>query len=460
MRHANAHHRRLTRASPPCHTSSLFRSFGGDQPAATTSGCVDACVCTPQRPEGKRSSVAGVQRCTSCALRWRSPRQAVASIVVVLAALSATFPSYTGDLAETQPAALGATAFKVHSPETESALIQAHSQLTQAEPTLPAGSEWICREAYNGEGCGTGTNTQLGAKEAYCQEEDCCLISTGKCTRTPGLCATDSFLQLQYSWGKCNSTQCARCGPNATCGYIASTTTVRGGVYCTCKSPFVGTGASCVVEACKGRNPCGQGVCIPTTDAQKNFECECNPGYTEVPAGTAYSTCMDICKQKGCGDSAGVEACIGGVDAHMCVCKEGYRLTEDASRQQCVKNDPCTINPCGSSAAVAKCETEENGLEYKCTCAAGHVVRYVNGTQVCLEEGKPCSSPTCSVDPPAVSTTSTTTSTSSTSKTGDKSESEGTSGGAIAGGVIGGVAFLGLCGAGAYFFKRKSESGA
>ncbi|PFH31130.1 putative microneme protein [Besnoitia besnoiti] len=355
-------------------------------------------------------------------------------------------------------------AVKLRQAAETQALAEAGAQREDA--VLPARSEWLCREAYNGEGCGSATNAALGATEAYCQEEDCCPTFKPQCTHATGLCATESYLQQQYSWGKCNKTQCARCGPNAVCGYVPSTSSVRGGVYCTCKNPFVGSGASCMLEVCKGKNPCGEGTCVPSADSNKPYDCECSPGYAVLTSGSS-PTCMDICKFRGCGDPEGVEACIGGVDAHVCVCKLGYRLAEDSAGPRCVKSDPCTISPCGQADAVEKCEPRPNGIEYVCTCTPGHVVRYVNGTQVCLPEEQPCNAPLCSLEGPDLSS-ATSTSTSKTATNGataenstggsSTNESEGVNAGAIAGGVVGGLAGLGLIAAAVTYSKRRSAA--
>ncbi|PHJ23238.1 egf family domain-containing protein, partial [Cystoisospora suis] len=217
-----------------------------------------------------------------------------------------------------------------------------HGQVPQDAP-LPPRAAWLCRMAYNGEGCGSAVNAALGTSGAFCDKDQCCPISSSKCTNTSGFCVDSSSLQQGHSWGKCNRTQCARCGPNASCAFVASTSLTRGGVYCKCDPPFVGTGATCEMEACKEANPCGSGTCVPSTEPGRQYSCQCNPGYVEVMSGvaTSHATCVNLCEHSGCSQSPGVEACIGGVNSHLCICKHGYRLSVDRSTgsTQCVLND-------------------------------------------------------------------------------------------------------------------------
>lgn len=122
----------------------------------------------------------------------------------------------------------------------------------------------------------------------------------------------------------------AGCHPNAVCSVVA------GDALCECRSPYVGTGVTCNLDAGCAALDCGEGSrCVVENDMRT---CECLSGF-EADGGACVN--IDECQDTSlCGDDA---SCVDEDGSYSCACDADFA---PATSGLCERIDDCASEPC------------------------------------------------------------------------------------------------------------------
>lgn len=259
--------------------------------------------------------------------------------------------------------------------------------------------KYLCRNANSGGPCENRYDTMPDMKHLYCPANECC--SKTKCVkgRCSAFCSSSwalcsSFLVRfeEYSYGNCSCKRFgSKCPPNSHC--IDDNRPFMG-PYCECIQGYVQDGDSCKEDLCK-LTRCNPGSC---TLKGLTPHCTCPSGY-EVQDTGVHSRCQlkDMCTNSPCGDAAAVTSCsTTAANTYRCTCAAGYLVKVDpkTKKEQCVKAElkiKCSDSPCGSDGLENCTDTEEG---YRCECKSGYKLVESSSGKSC-QLVNPCDNNVC-----------------------------------------------------------------
>ncbi|PFH33465.1 EGF family domain-containing protein [Besnoitia besnoiti] len=189
--------------------------------------------------------------------------------------------------------------------------------------------------------CDPGFSVSDGEEGEFCKKDPCTLKPCGE--GPPHQCITES--ETEYS--------------------------------CVCASRYYYDGTKCLLAT---DDLCDPGELAVVQNPQPNtYACTCPNGFLveEFPSPKG-SLMFQRCKKDACFEKCQHGSCSADDSApggYKCSCSPGYSVRSTEDGEHCVA-DPCSSNPCGSTAAGHQC-ANQGGMNYACTCAAGH---FFNGT--------------------------------------------------------------------------------